>query len=363
MGVVNVTPDSFSDGGVWWEPDAAVEHGLALRDQGADLVDVGGESTRPGAERVPEEEELRRVLPVVRELAAAGVLVSIDTMRSGVARSALDSGAVMVNDVSGGLADPDMLGTVAATGAPFVVMHWRRHSVDMQAHATYDDVVTDVADHLRERLEAAVAAGVDPDRIALDPGLGFAKTGAHNWRLLAHLDALHALGQPLLLGASRKPFLGALLADDNGQRPPTERDDATVASSALAAAAGAWCLRVHEVRGTADAVRVVAAWAAAAQAEGRTRCLTASASPASPVSGTTARCRTSASSARRSWSTCRCSSIWDRLGRGTLCRVLSTTATWATGSTRRSPPTPWTSSRRSQSASRACAWGNRSSTG
>jgi len=264
MGVVNVTPDSFSDGGVWWEPGAAVEHGLALRDQGADLVDVGGESTRPGAERVPEEEELRRVLPVVRELAAAGVLVSIDTMRSGVARSALDSGAVMINDVSGGLADPDMLGTVADTGAPFVVMHWRRHSVDMQAHTAYDDVVADVADHLRGRLEAAVAAGVDADRIALDPGLGFAKTGVQNWQLLAHLDALHALGQPLLLGASRKTFLGTLLADDNGQRPPTERDDATVATSALAAAAGTWCLRVHEVRGTADAVRVVEAWAAAA---------------------------------------------------------------------------------------------------
>ena len=263
MGVVNVTPDSFSDGGVWWEPGAAIEHGLALRDQGADLVDVGGESTRPGAERVPEEEELRRVLPVVRELTNAGVPVSVDTMRSVVARAALDAGAVMVNDVSGGLADPDVLGVVAEAGAAYVVMHWRRHSVDMQSHTTYDDVVADVAAHLRERLEAAVAAGIDRDRIALDPGLGFAKTPEHNWQLLARLDALHALGQPLLLGASRKRFLGTLLADAAGERPVTGRDDATVATSALAAAGGAWCLRVHEVRGTADAVRVVAAWGAA----------------------------------------------------------------------------------------------------
>ncbi len=263
MGVVNVTPDSFSDGGVWWEPGAAVEHGLAMRDEGADLVDVGGESTRPGAERVPEEEELRRVLPVVHELAAAGVLVSIDTMRSGVARAALDAGAVMVNDVSGGMADPEMLGAVATAGVPYVVMHWRRHSVDMQAHTAYDDVVVDVVTHLRARLDAAVAAGVERDRVALDPGLGFAKTAEHNWRLLAHLDALHALGQPLLLGVSRKSFLGSLLADDSGPRSVTERDDATVASSALAAAAGAWCLRVHEVRGSADAVRLVAAWATA----------------------------------------------------------------------------------------------------
>jgi dihydropteroate synthase len=261
MGVVNVTPDSFSDGGLWLEPEAAIEHGEALVADGADLVDVGGESTRPGADRPPEDEELRRVLPVISALASAGVVVSVDTMRAGVARAALDAGAVMVNDVSGGLADPDMLAVVAAAQVPYTVMHWRRHSVDMQAHVAYDDVVADVAAHLRGRLEAAERAGIDPDRTVVDPGLGFAKTAAHNWRLLAHLDVLHGLGRPLLLGASRKRFLGVLLADSTGERPATGRDDATVACSALAAAEGAWCLRVHEVRGSADAVRVVAAWA------------------------------------------------------------------------------------------------------
>jgi len=274
MGVVNVTPDSFSDGGRWLEPDAAVEHGLAMIADGADLVDVGGESTRPGAERPAEAEELRRVLPVVSALAAEGVVVSVDTMRAGIARAALGAGAVMVNDVSGGLADPVMLDTVAAAGVPFTVMHWRRHSADMQAFTEYGDVVADVVAHLRGRLEAAERAGIDPARIAVDPGLGFAKTADHNWRLLAHLDVLHALGHPLLLGASRKRFLGQLLEVDAGQRPVSGRDDATVACSALAAAQGAWCLRVHEVRGSADAVRVVAAWAGAQAAgvrsDGRT---------------------------------------------------------------------------------------------
>jgi dihydropteroate synthase len=263
MGVVNVTPDSFSDGGQWWEPEAGIAHGRLLVADGADIVDVGGESTRPGAERPSEAEELRRVLPVIGGLAAAGVLVSIDTMRAGVARAALDAGAVMVNDVSGGLADPQMLGVVADAEVPYVVMHWRRHSADMQAHASYTDVVTDVTTHLAERLRAAAAAGIDPARTVVDPGLGFAKTAAHNWRLLSSLDALHALGRPLLLGASRKQFLGSLLADASGDRPVRDRDDATVACSTLAAAQGAWCVRVHEVRGSADAVRVVAAWAAA----------------------------------------------------------------------------------------------------
>ena len=263
MGVVNVTPDSFSDGGLWLEPDAAVEHGLALVADGADLVDVGGESTRPGAERPPEDEEMRRVLPVVTALASAGVVVSVDTMRAGVARAALGAGAVMVNDVSGGMADPEMLGTVAAARVPFTVMHWRRHSADMQTFTEYGDVVTDVVAHLRGRLEAAERAGIDPDRTAVDPGLGFAKTASHNWRLLAHLDALHALGRPLLLGASRKRFLGQLLEEESGERSVNGRDDATVACSALAAAGGAWCLRVHDARGSADAVRVVAAWAEA----------------------------------------------------------------------------------------------------
>jgi len=256
MGVVNVTPDSFSDGGLWLEPAAAVAHGLRLVAAGADLLDVGGESTRPGAERVEQADELARVLPVVRELSGVGAIVSVDTMRARVAESALEAGATLVNDVSGGLADPDMLPAVAAAQVPYVAMHWRRHSADMQAFATYDDVLTDVCDELRDRVEAAHRAGVSPDRLVVDPGFGFAKTPEHNWRLLAGLEALHDLGQPILVGTGRKSFLGS-------ERPPLQRDDATVATTTLAAAAGAWCVRVHEARGNADAVRVVARTAAA----------------------------------------------------------------------------------------------------
>jgi len=263
MGVVNVTPDSFSDGGTWLEPDAAVARGLALLADGVDLLDVGGESTRPGAERVAQSEELGRVVAVVRELAAAGAVVSIDTMRAPVAAAALDAGASLVNDISGGLADPAMLPQVAEARVPYVVMHWRGHSADMQDFATYDDVVTDVSGELAARLDAAKAAGIDPDLTVVDPGFGFAKTPEHNWRLLAQLDRLHALGHPLLVGAGRKSFLGRLLADEHGTaRPALARDDATVATTVLAAAAGAWCVRVHEARGSADAVRVVAQVAA-----------------------------------------------------------------------------------------------------
>jgi dihydropteroate synthase len=265
MGVVNVTPDSFSDGGRWFEPDQAVEHGLWLLAEGADLLDVGGESTRPGAARPPVDEELRRVLPVVRELSAAGAVVSIDTMRAQVAELALAEGAVVVNDQSGGLADPAMAGLVASAGSPYVVMHWRGHSDRMDQLARYGDVVTDVRDELATRVAALVEAGIAPSRMVLDPGLGFAKRAEHNWALLARLEELHELGLPLLVGASRKRFLGSLLAEADGKpRPPVERDAATAATSALAAAAGAWCVRVHDVRPTADAVRVVAAAAAAA---------------------------------------------------------------------------------------------------
>ncbi|MFE9424438.1 dihydropteroate synthase [Kitasatospora sp. NPDC006697] len=265
MGVVNVTPDSFSDGGQWLDPRAAVRHGLDLVARGADLVDVGGESTRPGSRRVTEEEELRRVLPVVRGLAEAGVVVSVDTMRAGVAERALAAGAVLVNDVSGGLADPDMARVVADRGAPFVVMHWRGQSADMDALAVYGDVVAEVVGELSERVGALLAAGVKEEQLILDPGLGFAKTSAHNWALLGGLDALTALGRPVLVAASRKRFLGTLLADpQTGElRPARRRDDATAAVSALSARAGAWAVRVHDVAGTADAVRVVAAWRAA----------------------------------------------------------------------------------------------------
>ncbi|WP_052032618.1 dihydropteroate synthase [Streptomyces viridochromogenes] len=283
MGVVNVTPDSFSDGGLSFAADAAVAHGLALLEQGADIVDVGGESTRPGAARPPVEEELRRVLPVVRELAAAGALVSVDTMRAEVAARALDAGARLVNDVSGGLADPAMLPLMARAGTPYVVMHWRGHSAGMQAHAVYDDVVTDVLDELRLRIDAALEAGMAPGCLVVDPGLGFAKTPDHNWELLGRLGDVMALGHPVLVGASRKSFLGSLLADRvTGQpRPVRLRDAATTAVSVLAAAQGAWCLRVHDVAATADAVRVAARWGSEAVA-GR-QAIGASASNRSPL--------------------------------------------------------------------------------
>ena len=264
MGVVNVTPDSFSDGGRWFEPADAVAHGLRLLDQGADLLDVGGESTRPGAHRVPVDQERRRVLPVIARLVAEGAVVSVDTTRSSVAREAVDAGALIVNDVSGGLADPGMYDVVARGGVVYVAMHWRGHADVMDAHARYDDVVADVRDELAARLAAVVAAGAHPGQVVLDPGLGFAKPGQDNWPLLAHLDALQALGRPVLVGASRKRFLGHLLAGPDGEPvAPDARDAATAAVSALAAAAGAWCVRVHDVPGSADAVRVGSAWASA----------------------------------------------------------------------------------------------------
>lgn len=261
MGVVNVTPDSFSDGGQFLAPHAAITHGLRLRAHGADIIDVGGESTRPGAERIPAEEEATRVLPVITALAEAGIPVSIDTMRAAVARAAIGAGAWLVNDVSGGLADPDMLETVAESDVPIVLMHWRAHSDRMDDFTHYDDVVAEVCVHLAHRRDAAVAAGIARDKIVLDPGLGFAKLAIHNWALLRDLPALQALGQPVLVAASRKRFLGAVLADMDGvARPVDQRGAATDAISALAALNGSWGVRVHEVSGTLDAVRVARAW-------------------------------------------------------------------------------------------------------
>jgi dihydropteroate synthase len=268
MGVVNVTPDSFSDGGQWYGADAAIAHGLELAAQGADIVDVGGESTRPGAQRIDEDEELRRIGPVVTELVRAGLPVSIDTMRARVAEFAVGAGAQLVNDVSGGLADPDMPRLVAAAGVGYVVVHWRGHSHDMYSRAVYADVVTEVRDELTRRVDAVVHAGVDPGRVVLDPGLGFGKRPEHNWPLLSHLAELGTLAgtrYPVLVGASRKGFLGKLLAASDGTPAPfAERDEATVAITALAAAAGAWCVRVHQVPPNAVAVRVAAAWRATA---------------------------------------------------------------------------------------------------
>ena len=259
-GVLNATPDSFSDGGRWLDAAAAVEHGVALARDGADVVDVGGESTRPGAQRIDVEAELARVLPVIRGLVDAGVVVSIDTMRAQVALAAVAAGAAIVNDVSGGLADPAMLPAMADLPEPYVAMHWRGHGWHMDAQAEYRDVVAEVVAELRERLWACDEVGIARDRVVLDPGIGFAKRPEHNWALLRSIRQLRELGQPLLLGASRKRFLGSLLADDSGPRPIAEREDATVALTALAAVAGVWAVRVHAVRGSADAVRVAAAW-------------------------------------------------------------------------------------------------------
>jgi len=257
MGILNVTPDSFSDGGRYTDVAAAIDHGIALQQAGADIIDVGGESTRPGAERVDAETEASRVVPVISGLAAAGVPMSIDTTRAAVAAAALAAGATVINDVSGGLADPAMAGVAAAAGCPWILMHWRGHSRDMIELAVYRDVVTDVRDELRERVDAAVGAGVDPAQIILDPGLGFAKRADDNWALSAHLDVLIELGFPVLFGASRKTYLGRLLADPDGTpRPVAEREAATLATSVLAVASGAWGVRVHDVRATVDAIAV-----------------------------------------------------------------------------------------------------------
>ena len=267
MGVVNVTPDSFSDGGECFTPGEAIARGLQLAAAGADIVDVGGESTRPGADRIPAAEELRRVRPVIIELAAAGLTVSVDTMRAEVADMALGAGAKLVNDVSGGRADPAMRRLVAAAAVPYVVMHWRGHSRTMQERAQYGDVVREVCAELRGGVDAAVRDGMDPSLIIIDPGLGFGKLAEHNWTLLARLPELARLGGgrpfPVLVGASRKRFIGRLLtAEDGTPRSFAGSDDATIALTALAAAAGAWCVRVHAVAGNADAVRVVARWRA-----------------------------------------------------------------------------------------------------
>jgi dihydropteroate synthase len=268
MGVLNVTPDSFSDGGRYLDPARALEHGRRLVAEGADLVDVGGESTRPGARRPSEDEELERVLPVIGALADEGVLVSVDTMRARVAEAALGAGAALVNDVSGGRADEQMLPTVARLRAPYVLMHWRAHAEEMTRHTSYVDVVEDVVAELAEQLEVALRAGVEPGRIAVDPGIGFSKTADQNWAVLAGMARLHELGHPVLVATSRKRFLGTLLADERGEpRPPVERDDATTATTALAAVAGAWCVRSHAVRPAADAVRVASRWAAASSAD------------------------------------------------------------------------------------------------
>jgi len=266
MGVLNVTPDSFSDGGRYASLDDAVAHAVRMRDEGADLIDVGGESTRPGAPRVVDPDtEIKRIVPVITELAALGIPMTVDTTRAAVAAAALDAGVLGVNDVSGGLADPDMGRVVRDAECPWILMHWRGHSDRMADLATYGDVVADVRDELSARVDDALAAGVDASRIAIDPGLGFAKRPEHNWALSAHLDVLVGLGFPVLFASSRKSYLGRLLASPDGTlRPVGEREAATLATTVLAVAAGAWGVRVHDVRGNVDAVE---AWRATRSAQ------------------------------------------------------------------------------------------------
>ncbi|HYJ55107.1 MAG TPA: dihydropteroate synthase [Mycobacterium sp.] len=262
MGVVNVTDDSFSDGGLFLDRERAVEHGVALAAQGAAIVDVGGESTRPGAARVDPRVEMSRVLPVVKELVQQGITISIDTMHAGVARAAVENGAQIVNDVSGGKADPDMVRVVADAGVRWVLMHWRSVGSDRPHEVPdYGDVVVEVRDELLAGVDAAVRAGVDPGKLIIDPGLGFAKTAQHNWALLNALPEFVRTGIPVLVGASRKRFLGTLLAGPDGDpRPPGGRETATAVISALAGWHQVWGVRVHDVRASADALAVVEAW-------------------------------------------------------------------------------------------------------
>ncbi len=255
MAVLNVTPDSFSDGGLWADVERAVEQGAALASQGADIVDVGGESTRPGATRPSVDEELSRVLPVIAGLRERGVTTSIDTMRAEVARVCVSAGASIVNDVSGGLADAEMAPVVAETGVPFVAMHWRGHSDTMNAAAIYDDVVAEVVAHLWTRIEDLVAQGVAAEQIIVDPGFGFAKDAHHNWTLFAGLPEVIALGHRVLVGASRKRFLGELPGIE--AIPAAQRDVATAATSLLAAQVGTWAVRVHDVPSTVQALGVL----------------------------------------------------------------------------------------------------------
>ena len=257
MGILNVTPDSFSDGGRWNSVNDAIAHGALLHSQGADLIDVGGESTRPGAVRVSPEEEQDRVLPVVRELSDRGIRVSIDTLNSSTARAAVDAGASIVNDVSGGLADEEMYRTIASLEGDYIVSHWRGHSDNMNELANYNEVVGDVRTEIQRRVAELIVWGVDERRIVIDPGLGFAKSGSDNWKLLGNLDRLASLGYPILIGASRKRFLGELLPADAST---SDRDPATAVISALAAQAGVWGVRVHDVESTRAALDVWTEW-------------------------------------------------------------------------------------------------------
>ena len=239
MGILNVTPDSFADGGKHYTHEHAVQRGLEMIEEGVDIIDIGGESTRPGAERVTEEEEQRRVIPVIRDLAGKGADISIDTMRASTARLAVEAGATIVNDVSGGAADPEMFATVAALGCKYTLMHWRGHSKDMNERAQYKDVVQEVIAEVTFQLDQALAAGIKRENIILDPGLGFAKDAEHNWEILNRIEEFTALGYPVLVGHSRKRFIGGETPDD--------REEGTLKISESLIGRGIWAVRVHSV--------------------------------------------------------------------------------------------------------------------
>jgi len=247
MGILNVTPDSFADGGLHYDESLAIAHGLEMIENGVDIIDIGGESTRPGADRIPEEEEQARVIPVIRKLAQQKVVISVDTMRATTAQRAVEAGASIVNDVSGGAADPDMFSTVAALGCKYTLMHWRGHSKDMNSKAIYNDVVTDVIEEVTMQLEKALAAGIKRENIILDPGIGFAKDTEHNWEVLNRIDEFVALGYPVLIGHSRKRFLGG--------DSPDEREEATVQVTQSLVNKGIWGVRVHGVKANVKAIR------------------------------------------------------------------------------------------------------------
>ena len=247
MGILNVTPDSFADGGLHFDESLAITHGLEMIDDGVDIIDIGGESTRPGADRVPEEEEQARVIPVIRELAKQKVVISVDTMRASTAQLAVKAGASIVNDVSGGAADPEMFSTVAALGCKYTLMHWRGHSKDMNSKAAYNDVVVDVIQEVTIQLDKALAAGIKRENIILDPGIGFAKDAEHNWEILNRIDEFVALGYPVLIGHSRKRFLGG--------DSPDQREEATVQVTQSLISKGIWGVRVHGVKANVKAIR------------------------------------------------------------------------------------------------------------
>lgn len=257
MGVLNVTPDSFSDGGRFFDSKVAINHALQMITDGADIIDIGGESTRPGSDRISAQEELDRVMPVISALVDSGVAISIDTMRTEVAREAIEAGACMVNDVSGGKSDPGILNYVASLKTPFILMHWRGPSNIMNTLTDYQDVVVDVTAEISKQVDVAVAAGIARERIVIDPGIGFAKTVDQNWPILKHLDVLEGLGLPILMGASRKKFLGELLAKEGVARDSDERESATTAISTIMAVRGLWAVRVHDVKSSSDAIAVV----------------------------------------------------------------------------------------------------------